>query len=222
MKRWLIILLLCIGAVQLQAQVDSTDIELEDDEPGEWLKGNMNETHKFGIRFGLSTSTMFGSELENPRPFFGLNGAGYYRYRYSEKSALQLEVGFSLRGSKFSNAADEYSSLRMYCIDAPLYWVRSINKSNNSHLLIGAQYSYILNPNIYIGRSALPDDVTPKLNPNDVMAVAGTQFYAGFVGFQLLAKYGLIDINNGLIENLKPTYKGGNINNFTFEINFLF
>ena len=46
--------------------------------------------------------------------------------------------------------------------------------------------------------------------------------YAGFIGFQLVAKYGLLNINNGLISGLNPPLKNKDIHNFAFEVNFLF
>jgi hypothetical protein len=52
--------------------------------------------------------------------------------------------------------------------------------------------------------------------------VAGTQFYGGFVGFQIVAKYGLLNINNGLISGLNPLFKNKDIHNFVLEINLLF
>ncbi|MES2689111.1 MAG: outer membrane beta-barrel protein [Bacteroidota bacterium] len=223
MKNWIAAFIFITLGLQSFAQTDSTALsEEDDDEPMEWLKGDMTETHEYGIRFGLGTSTMLGGELDNPRPLIGLNGAAYYRYKYRPKAAIQVEGGVSMRGSTFANGTGEYSSITMYYIDVPLLWVRSLNQKGTNNLLLGAQYSYMLNPDIYIDPSSIADSQTPKFKTSDVMAVAGAQFYVGFVGFQLVAKYGLVDINDGLITGLKPAFKNKDIHNFTFEINFLF
>lgn len=222
MKNWIAAFFFITLGLQSFAQTDSTELSEGEDEPLEWLKGDMTETHEYGIRFGLSTSTMLGGELDNPRPLIGLNGAAYYRYKYRPKAAIQVEGGFSMRGSTFANNTGEYSSITMYYIDVPLLWVRSLNQKGTNHLLLGAQYSYMINPDIYLNGKSIPESETPKLKKSDVMAVAGAQFYLGFVGFQLVAKYGLIDINNGLISGLKPALKNKDIHNCTFEINFLF
>jgi hypothetical protein len=223
MKRHFLLLLMLFSVCAF-AQTDSSDVDEEgdDDGPVEWLKGNMNETHKYGIRFGLSTSSMLGGELDNPRPLVGLNGAAYYRYLYTPKAAVQVEAGISMRGSNFSNSTGQYSAIRLYCIDVPVLWVRALNEKRTSHLLLGAQYSYLFNPEIYIKPNKIAEANRPKLKDYDIMAVAGTQFYAGFVGFQLMAKYGFMNINNGLIPGLNPAFKNKDIHNVTIEINFLF
>lgn len=223
MKNWIIVLLLTALAFNGFAQTDSTELtDEEDDGPVEWLKGDMTETHEYGIRFGVGVSSLIGGELVNPRPMIGLNGAAYYRYKYRPKAAIQVEGGFSMRGSTFANGTNEYSSISIYYIDLPVMWVRSLNQKGTSHLLLGAQYSYLVNSDIYIDPKSIAEDESPKLKHSDVMAVAGTQFYAGFVGFQFVARYGLLNINDGLISGLKPAFKNKDIHNITFEINFLF
>lgn len=222
MKRFLLFCTLLPMSLALFAQVDSAESEEWDEGEIEWLRHNMNEEHVYGIRLGMSTSAMLGGELDNPRPLFGVNGSVYYRYRYTPRAAVQIEAGFSRRGSRFANSPTEYTSIRMYCIDVPLFWVRSLNRKGTSHALVGAQYSRMLEPDIYIGRASRPEEQTPKLKTDDLMLLAGAQFYAGFVGFQLVAKYGLVNINNGLIPTLNPPFKNKDIHHCTFEINFLF
>jgi hypothetical protein len=203
------------------AQTDSVDTD-DDNEELTWLKGDMNEVHEYGIKLGFGFSTMLGGELDNPTPAFGLNGSGYYRYRYSEKSAIQTELGISLRGSNFANQVGEYSSIKTYNLDLPLLWVRAINNKKTSHLLLGAQYSYLLNASLFVNPKQIAESQKPKLNPNDVILIAGTQFYTGFVGFQMVAKYGLVNINNGLVSGLNPPLKNKDIHTFALEICLLF
>lgn len=203
------------------AQTDSTNEDTEEQEPV-WLKGDMNETHEFGIKLGGALSTMLGGEMDNPRPTFGLGGAVYYRYKYKPKSAIQAEAGVSSRGSGFANSVGQYSAIKTYYVDVPILWVKSISKNNNSHLLLGLQYSALLNASLFIKPNNTAESERPKLKSYDVLTVAGVQFYSGFVGFQIMAKYGLIDINDGLIATLNPPLKNKNINNLSLEFSFLF
>jgi hypothetical protein len=62
----------------------------------------------------------------------------------------------------------------------------------------------------------------PSIKKDDLAAIIGTQFHTPFIGFQIAAKYGLIDINNGLLPNLNPPNTGKNIHHFVVEINLLF
>ena len=223
MQRLLFILMMLFASVAI-AQTDSTNLadEEEEEESFEWLKGNMNEDVEFGLRLGTNTTAMFGGELDNPRPMFGLNGAVYYRKKFRPKSAFQIDLAVSLRGSNFDNPLGKYSKLVTYYVDLPVTWVRSISADNNSHFIAGLQYSQLLNTSIYMNSTAVAENERPKLRDNDVMLLAGTQFYGGFVGFQIVAKYGLLNINNGLISGLNPPLKNKSIHNFALELNLLF
>lgn len=204
------------------AQTDSAEVEGDEEEELVWLKGDMNEVHEYGIKLGTGFSALLGGELENPTPRFGLLGNAYYRYRYSQKSAIQVEAGISLRGSNFANNNNEYGTIKTYNIDVPLLWVRALNNAKKSHLVLGAQYSHLLSSSIFLVSKQVAESQNPKLKKHDVLLVTGTQFYTGFVGFQFLIKYGLININDGLIDGLNPALKNKDIHNFAFEINFLF
>lgn len=219
--RYLWLCMLVLALMPVNAQTDSTEADEEGDD-FEWFKPDMNTTHKFGVKIGVNTSTMLGGELENPRAAFGLNGSIYYRYRFTEKSAIQADLGISLRGSNFANPSGQYGSIKTYHIDVPVTWVRSLNSKKTSHLVLGAQYSYLLNAYLYIKPSAVAESEQPKLKKDDILLLAGSQFYAGVVGFQIVAKYGLININNGLISGLNPPFKNKDIHNFALEVNFLF
>jgi hypothetical protein len=223
MQRLLFILMMLFASVAM-AQTDSTNLadKEEGEESFEWIKGNMNEDVEFGLRLGTNTTTMFGGELDNPRPMFGLNGAVYYRKKFTPKNAFQIDLAVSLRGSNFDNPLGKYSKLVTYYLDVPVTWVRSINADNSSHFMAGVQYSHLLNTSIYMNSTAVPENERPKLRDNDVMVLAGTQFYGGFVGFQIVAKYGLLNINNGLISGLNPPLKNKAIHNFVLELNLLF
>ncbi len=55
-----------------------------------------------------------------------------------------------------------------------------------------------------------------------MFGVLGAQFHTPFVGFQVVAKYGFMNINNGLLPNIKPANTGKDIHQFIIELNLLF
>lgn len=213
---------MCLLSSSGFAQTDSSEYETDEQGEVKWITGNMNQDKKFGLRLGSHLSTMLGGELTNPRLQFGLNGSVYYRIKYKPTAAVQADLGFSIRGSNFNNQIGEYDLIRTYYLDVPIMWVKSINSTQTTHFLIGAQYSWLLNASIYVKPNALPESQSPQFKKNDVLALSGVQFYGGFVGFQVIAKYGLININDGLINGLNPPLKNKDIHNFALEVNLLF
>lgn len=217
------ICILLLLALQLSAQTepDSTSAEGEDEE-GVIFIPTLNEKLKLGVKLGSGISTLMGNELVNPRPTYMLSGGAYVRYRFSEHWSLQPEANISLRGSSFKNGPDQYESIKIYYIDVPLLVMRGFGEKNRSNILAGVQYSRILNSSLYVSGASLPENSSPALKKNDLLGVVGGQFHTPYVGFQLVAKYGFIDINNGLLPGINPPNTGKDIHNFIVEVNLLF
>jgi hypothetical protein len=55
-----------------------------------------------------------------------------------------------------------------------------------------------------------------------VLSCAGYQLNLGRITFQTMLKYGFMNINNGLIKDIKPANQGKNMNNAMIEFNILF
>jgi hypothetical protein len=223
-KLYTVVTFLLFSLACMAQQADSTSVDGENDnDEGVISKPDNSGPLKIGIKLGVGYSSMLGGELENPIGTFGLQGSAYLRYRFKPKFAIQTEVGASFRGSNFNNDVDEYTTIKTYYIDVPVLFVFGLNKTATSNLIIGPQYSRLLNSSIYISNGAAPEPDPPKLKKNDLLAVLGAQFYTPFVGFQVLAKYGLININDGLLgANTKPAYKGKDIHNLAIEFNIIF
>jgi hypothetical protein len=98
----------------------------------------------------------------------------------------------------------------------------NFNKSEKQKILIGPQFSYLVSATMYKGDGFSPYDVDPKLNVYDVLACAGYQLNLGRITFQTMLKYGFMNINNGLIKDIKPANQGKNMNNAMIEFNILF
>lgn len=218
--RFILLFLFVMPVLMLQAQQDSTADD-SDEEPVLVIP-KINPDFKIGVKLGSGASIMLGQELDNAGLTYVLTGGMYIRYKFRPRSAVQMEAYASFRGSNFNNSNGEISSIRTYYLDVPVLWVYSLTESQLTHMVLGLQYSYLFNADLYVKPNVFPEKQTPKLLKSDCMAVGGVQFYTPFVGFQILAKYGLLDINKGLINNLKPAYKGKDIHNFAVEINLLF
>lgn len=213
------LLLLLSGATSAQIETQNPDSL---DEESKLVVPAMNEQFKAGVKLGAGASMLLGNELQNPKPSYSLNGGAYLRYRFKKHLSVQPELTVSFRGALFDNDNLEYEKLYAYWVDLPVLLLYGFDEKNTKNILCGLQYSRLLNSSIFLSGSSVPEPTSPRLNKNDLLAVVGTQFQTPFVGFQLLAKYGLIDLNNGLLPNLNPPNTGKDIHQFIIELNLLF
>ena len=223
MKTKTLVCLFFFFIVQAYAQTEESGIDsLTNDNEGVLVIPPLNEQLKVGIKFGTGATMMLGEELQNPRLSYMISGGAYLRYRFAKHLSLQPELNISFRGSNFANGNNQYSKIVMYYIDLPVLFMYGFNEKNTSNLLAGFQYCRLLNSSLYLTNEPTPVSSAPKFKNNDLMAVLGAQFHTPFIGFQLAAKYGLIDLNNGLLPNLNPTNTGKDIHQFVVELNVLF
>lgn len=220
MKQFFLFFLLFPLAFTLQAQeADSTDTG-----EGEEVRiiPPINEQMKLGIKLGGGGFMIGGEEANGPSPVFGLIGGAYFRYRFTEHWAFQPEITLSIKGGKFANKVDEYETIRAYFLDFPLLLTYGLNDKNKSNLLFGVQYGFMLNSSLYKKDALASEANSPSMNQHDIMLVAGGQFHTPFVGFQLAAKYGLLDANKGLLSYVGPVNQGKNLRHLAFEFCFIF
>jgi len=215
---YLLIMLICFCE---NATAQEAEDSIANDEET-WVKPEINPEFKVGIKLGSGVSTMVGKESNTNKLYFNLMGGMYLKYRFKPHWFIQPEISVSRRGSNFDNGPAEYSRIQCYYLDFPLLFMRGINVNNSSVIAFGLQYSRLLNSSIYQYRDAYPQSSKPGLTKNDFMLVGGAQFHTPFVGFQFLCKYGLININDGLLPSLPPVSQGKSMHNLTIEFNFLF
>jgi hypothetical protein len=220
--RFVCLMLLLSATICSSAQTDSTQADEEDNSEPTLVIPPINEQLKAGIKFGTGVSTLLGNELSNPRPSYMISGGAYLRYRFKKHWFVQPEANIAFKGSNFNNGTLQYESLRMYYVDVPVLLMRGLNEQNTSNVFAGLQYSRVLNASIYLKDEPLPESSSPAIKNDDLAAVAGAQFHTPFVGFQIAVKYGLIDINNGILPNLNPPNTGKDIHHFVVEFNLLF
>jgi len=221
--KFVIILTFIICSNLLQAQVDEAiDSTLEDDESRP-VKVLPDDKYKFGIKLGSQFSTLMGEENSNNTSNFGLNGGVYLRRKFkSEKWGYQIELNGSFRGSNFIPKDNEYSAIRLFYLDMPLLCFINLTKDENHKVLFGPQVSSLLTSSIYKGSFLDRYDSIPNLNKFDMLACVGYHISLGHVSFQTMLKYGFLSVNNGLLPGIKPMNTGKSMNNFIFELNFLF
>ncbi len=221
MRYYLLCCLLCWMGAGAFAQVDpQTPDSLADEEESRLVVPVLNEQFKAGVKLGAGASMLLGNELQNPKPSYALNGGAYLRYRFKKHMSVQPELTISFRGAAFDNDNLEYEKIYAYWVDLPVLLLYGFDEKNTKNILCGLQYSRLLNSSLFLTGSSVPEATSPRLTKNDLLAVVGTQFQTPFVGFQLLAKYGLVDLNNGL--NLNPPNTGKDIHQFIIELNLLF
>ena len=223
--KFVIIFAFIICSNLLQAQVEEViDSTLEEDESRP-VKVLPDDKYKLGIKLGCQFSTLTGEENSNNTSNFGLNGGVYMRRKFkSEKWGYQIELNGSFRGSNFTPKDNEYSAIRLFYLDIPLLCFINLTKDENHKILFGPQVSYLLTSSIYKGPFLDRYDSIPRIKKLDLLACVGYHIRLGHVSFQTMLKYGFISLNDvdGLLPGIKPTNSGKSMNNFIFELNFLF
>jgi hypothetical protein len=218
------LVLICFFTINnLKAQVEEVaDSTLQDDEVV-LVKPEPDGKYKYGIKLGVQFSTLLGNENENNLTRFGINGGVYLRKKFkNEKWGYQVELNGSLRGSYFKGGPNDYSLIRLVYLDLPTLLFVNVSKDQNNKILFGPQFSYLVTSAIYKGEASVAYNDEPNLNKLDMLACAGYQVRLGHIAIQSLLKYGFININNGLLPEVLPKSQGKNMNNFSFELNFIF
>lgn len=216
----------CSNAVWAQTDTTQTD-SIEADEP-EWrpAKPEPDVDHhlKMGIKMGMQGCTLLGSEMKTAKLTFGLIGGGYLRYNFSKGISLQAETQISFRGSNFSVDPGYYSAIRLLYIDVPVILFKALDIKNVNRVGLGAQYSSLLNAAMYLGKIPYPSSATPSLLRYDFAGILAYQHQYTYLGFQLAAKYGFVNLNRNKPwpDNAKPVNGFGNIHNFAFEMTLIF
>jgi hypothetical protein len=183
------------------------------------------DKYTIGIKTGTAFSSLIGKELQNPRVKFGFQGGVYYRQKLRSSLHLLTELNASFRGSNFDNGKTGYNRISLLNLDLPITLMIDVSKKKNEHLIFfGPQLTYLAKSDLYVN----PDNVSKyqnlDLKPWDVMAVAGYHYNGYYMGWQIAAKYGLTDINDGIkfIDVSPVTGTGKLIRNVSLELSMFF
>lgn len=210
----------------VRAQTDSAYAETEEEEPSFWSKPSDEEKGRLGIVMGMQASTLRGGGVANNRAMFGLLGGGYGRIKLVSNLWLQQQLQVSFRGSNFGNDAGEISSIRMLCLDAPLYFFFRLSKNSQHKLGLGVQYSTLLTSDIYVDKQSFPAGRAPAIDKNDWGAAIAYQYQLDYLAFQVAVKSGFRNLNLGRPwpgpNQTTLTNNNGVLNHFGVELNLIF
>ncbi len=190
-----------------------------------YLYGQNNDSeNKLGIKTSINASTIFGSELINPRFKYGYTAGAYYQYSINKKWAFQTEFLGNFKGSKFKNGIGKYSKIATFYLDLPLLAVRHLDNNKTQSLLIGPSISYLALSSLFIGQQKKAELNVLDLKDMDFGVAIYYQKNSKIASFQIGAKIGLTNVNNGInFVDIKPaTGNNGTIKNLGLEIGFLF
>ena len=221
--------LVIFGLVPAFAQTDSLEVDSNQLDEPDWIPSKPEKDVvygvKFGVKMGVQSSILVGSEMLNPRPTYGLIGGGYSRYNLPKGISFQIEGLISFKGSSFKNLDTNYTRIRLMYIDVPLLVFKSFDKKHISRFGIGAQYSTLINSAIYLGKVNYPSG-SPNLNSTDWSAVIAYQRHFNYFALQFSGKFGVTNINTGKPwpgdPQPKPYNSNGSIHNFSLECTILF
>ncbi len=195
-------ILLAMLATSLQAQNDP----------------DYEKNTNFGIKLGISASTMFGGELANPTPLLGYVAAIYYHSKLDKKLIhYQTGLDLRLRGSNFNNVNDSqsnraYTRIGIISVDIPLNLlikVGDFTKAKTNHIMVGIQPGFIFRSVVYIGADQMPLNsgtysstwANLPLKNFELTGILGYQHKQEGFGYQIALKVGL----NNLNKNFKLT-----------------
>jgi hypothetical protein len=216
------LLFILISLTGLTARAQEPADSLEDD-VGKVYVPISNEKLKLGIKFGVGAAILVGTEADRPLPVMCFQGGLYLRYRFSTHWAIQPECNVSFRGGNFDNKDGEYGTIRTYFVDNPVLLTWGWDENNSKNVVGGLQYSWLVNSAIYkVNSNGLPEPEAPRVRNGDLAIVGGTQFHTPFIGFQIFLKYGLLNVNQGLLATLNPQDRGGTMHHLSCEINLIF
>jgi hypothetical protein len=190
-----------------------------------WTDAEMLERNNFGLKLGVNVTSMWGGELQNPRPYFGPT-AGFFWHTKETKKPLMFQTGFegSMRGGNFANrdrslpggGNTNYRRIGLITADVPLlinYRIGPKKDERTRVMQIGAVVSGTIRSTAYLGEDKLPaqhfQDSTSHLyqwgnlpiKPIEFLAVIGYQDRGLVAGWQIQLQVGINNLNDVKREN---------------------
>ena len=186
---------------------------------------------RIGVRTGGAISTLSPGNLTNPSTMFGLMGGMTARFKFGTihddkpeayKFGFETQLGVVYKGSNFKNNNGEYNKISLFYGELATYGLLKITKTGNVKLMAGPYAGYLITSSIYIKPQTYMDTTELKLNPFDYGVGIGLEYKTLPIGFQLVVKRGLGNIDRGInflnYPNIKTAFNGGQIRNFTVEL----
>jgi hypothetical protein len=186
---------------------------------------------RIGVRTGGAVSTVGQGNFINPSPIFGLTGGINARYKFGKirddhpeayRFGYEAQLNFAYKGSNFKNQNTQYNKISFFYGDLSMYGILKIDKEGYVKLLAGPYAGYLINNSIYIKPQISQDTTVLKLRDMDYGYGIGLEFKTRPIGFQVIVKQGLRNLNDGMnalkYPQIMPAFTGGRIRNFSVEI----
>lgn len=170
-----------------------------------------------GMRLGTGMYSMYGAELQNPRPKTGFQ-AGMYLYGKKPEKRLNWQTGLeaTFMGSNFKNedsfgiiSSSHYTQLGIIQLDVPLLLnIRTAKYSDTRYdaVQVGVIAGNILRSVIYVGAEKTPQQQTNlekwenlPLQPLSLHATVGYQHIGTSVGYNFRLRCSVLDMNRNFV-----------------------
>jgi len=190
-----------------------------------WTDAEMLERQNYGLKLGFNISSMWGGELQNPRPYLGPS-AGFFWHTKETKKPFMFQTGIegNMRGGNFANKnADfpgggnsNYRRIGLITADVPLlinYRIGPKKEAKTRVIQMGAVVSGTIRSTVYLGDDKLPaqhflDSSSHlykwgnlPLRPVEVLGLIGYQERGAVAGWQIQLQVGINNINDVKREN---------------------
>jgi hypothetical protein len=190
-----------------------------------WTDAEMLERQNYGLKLGFNISSMWGGELQNPRPYVGPS-AGFFWHTKETKKPIMFQTGIegNMRGGNFANKnADfpgggnsNYRRIGLITADVPLlinYRIGPKKEGKTRVVQMGAVVSGTIRSTVYLGDDKLPAqhflDSTSHLykwgnlplKPAEVLGLIGYQERGSAAGWQIQLQVGINNLNDVKREN---------------------
>jgi hypothetical protein len=191
-----------------------------------WTDAEMLERQNYGLKLGFNISSMWGGELQNPRPYLGPS-AGFFWHTKETKKPIMFQTGIegSMRGGNFANKSTDfpgggnsnYRRIGFITADVPLlinYRIGPKKEGKTRVVQMGAVVSGTIRSTVYLGDDKLPAqhflDSTSHLykwgnlplKPIEVIGVIGYQARGTNAGWQVQLGIGLNNLNKNAGTNI--------------------
>lgn len=198
----LLFLLLALSGIKGYGQ--NTGNEMGDD----W---DVNPNLSFGVKFGYNLSNLESAELPASNYKSGMVVGLSAQYAYKKHLKLRMEANGCIKGGKFNySQAEALDKLSLFYFDVPLTLGYNISKKVNLTPFLGVQPSLVFRKDAYKKGEAVPQPVVVNILNYDLGLVGG--FYYGLsdvVGLQLMAQYGVLNVNKSLTLPFYPYLGAG-------------
>ncbi len=224
---YLLSLLLLLSGTELFSQIDSTNVEGEEEEaPIPWVKASDEGVYRLGIKMGFNLTAILGSYPIDKSPRLGLLGGGYGRINFNKSVSLQHELLISFRGGRFRGISPDIGAIKYLYLDVPLLLMIKPQPKSVHRIGAGMQFSHALNKLVFQDDNPYPADGSIPLDNHDWAIVGAYQYQMEYVAFQIALKGGLRNINLGRDwpgnSGATIANKSGSMHNFALEFNLIF